>query len=297
MKESSGADASDSQHAKTLLTGEGKMGKTVFTIGSLLGLFPWQEEGAVVDKPSHLHVIGLDYGAITGAKSSLKKMLNAPEEAFNFRYYSLQDDYREAFQRPTDWDYTFYNQCLQALRAVEVNVAKAPSGVHAVLISSLTTLQAGLERGIAGAPAIKKGSGMDESKWQAVYGQLNEFRNYAQVDKWHLLWEAHIDKGTGFGRGGEAETPKETLQIRGRAGRDFANNVEQIFRIKRNFGSVVPGTRLDEMYLDTRPAMDFIAGGRGTTENLKAQEPDMTKAFRKLGLRVGNWKPKAKKVA
>jgi len=293
MRETSGADAADSQHSKTLLTGEGKLGKTVFTMASLLGLLPWQEEGAVVDKPSHLHIIGIDYGAITGAKVTLKKLLNAPDEALNFRYYSLQDDYRSTFGRTKDWDYTFYNQTIQALRAVEANVAKAPGGVHALLISSLTTLQAGLERGIAGAPGgesgDKKGSGMDESKWQAVYGQINEFRNYAQADKWHCLWEAHIDKSVPFGR--DDGPVKESLQIRGKAGRDFANNVEQIFRIKRNFGSQYKNTRLDEMFLDTRPAMDFIAGGRGTTENLKAQEPDMTKAFRKLGLRVGGWKP------
>lgn len=293
MIETSGADAVDSRHSKTLLTGEGKLGKTFFTLGSLLGLLPWQEEGAVVDKPSHLHVISIDYGAITGAKSSMKKMLGATDEALAFRNYSLQDDYRAAFARRADWDYTFYNACLQAIEAVKNNVRKSPGGVHALLISSVTTLQAGFERGMAGTPGgeggSKKGSGMDESKWQAVYGQVNEFRNYAQQDDWHCIWEAHIDKVPEFGRGETAA--KEMLQLRGKAGRDFANNVEQIFRIKRNFGVTHNGTKLDEMFLDTRPSMDFIAGGRGTTENLRAQEPDMTKAFRKLGLRVGGWKP------
>jgi hypothetical protein len=294
MKESSGADAADSRHAKTLTAGKGKVGKSFFDIASLLGLFPWQEEGGVVDKPSHLHVIGIDYGAITGVKASLKKLLNAPDEALNFRYYSLQEDFKATFTRSTHWDYTFYNQCLQALAAVRANWQKAPGGVHALLISSITTLQSGLERGLSGAPdASRKGSGMDESKWQALYGQVNEFRNYAQVDDWHCLWEAHIDEVPASMRSDEG--PKEKLQLKGLAGRDFANNVEQIFMVRRNFGQPHKGTRVDEMYFDTRPTMGFIAGGRATTENLKAQEPDMTKAFRKLGLRVGGWKPGVKK--
>ena len=289
MKITSGIDSVDSQHGNSLVTGEGKGGKTFFLVSSLLGLLPWQEHGGVVDKPSHLHVIGTDYGAITGVKASLKKLLGATDEALSFRYYSLQDDYKAIFNSPAGWDYAFYNACLQAFQAVRDAVMKAPQGVHAMLISSVTTMVAGLERGIAGAPS-KKGMGMDESKWQALYQQVNELRNIAQADDWHTIWEAHIDRQAQGVRDGGADA-KEVLQIRGRAGRDFPNNVEQIFRLRRSFGSTFGKTNVDEMYLDTRPTMEFIAGGRGFTENLKEKEPCLTVVYDKLGLRVGQWTP------
>lgn len=290
MKESTGNAAADSLYLKAMAAAEGKVGKTVYLIGAMLGLLPWQKFGGLVTAPEYLHVIAVDYGAITGVKHTLKK-LGAPHEALNFHMLSLQDDYRSIFQSQVEWDSTFYNASFQALRAVESAVAKKPKGVHAVLLSSVTTWANGIERGIAGPPGgdsgTKKGSGMDESKWQAVYGQVNEFRNYLQADKWHTLWEAHIDKVVPFSRDqGEA---KENIQIRGRAGRDFPNNVEQVFRIRRNMGATVEGTEFDEMYLDTRPNMEFFAGGRGSTELLKPHEPDLVRAAHKLGLRVGGW--------
>jgi len=270
---------------------EAKVGKTVYLVLAMLGLLPWQRYGALVSAPSYLHVIACDYGTITGVKHMMK-MLGAPAEAFNFHLLSLQEDYQSIFKSKEEWDASFYNAAMQAMRAVQQARDKKPKGVHAVLLSSVTTLCAGIERGIAGPPIgesnEKKGSGMDESKWQAVYGQVNEFRNYLQAGSWHTIWEAHIDKVVPFGRNQDQE-PKENIQIRGRAGRDFPNNVEQVFRIRRNIGSTHEGTEFDEMFLDTRPSMEFFAGGRGATELLKPHEPDLVRAAHKLGLRVGGW--------
>jgi hypothetical protein len=291
MKESTGGEAMDSVYLRAMAAAEAKVGKTVALILWMLGQFPDQRYGALVTAPDYLHVISIDYGAITGAKHMLKH-LGAPAEAANFHVCSIQEDYQAIFKSGNDWDASFYNASMQALRAIQAKVDKKPKGVHAVLLSSVTTWVAGIERGIAGPPIgesnDKKGSGMDESKWQAVYGQVNEFRNYVQAGPWHTVWEAHIDKVVPFGRNQDQE-PKENIQIRGRAGRDFPNNVEQVFRIRRNLGDKYDGTEVDKMILDTRPSMEFFAGGRGATELLKPHEPDLVRAAHKLGMRVGGW--------
>lgn len=291
MKESTGGEAVDSVYLRAMAAAEAKVGKTVALILWMLGLFPDQKYGGLISRPANLHIIAADYGTVTGVKHMLR-MLGAPAEAFNFRVYSLQEDYQSIFKASTDWDASFYNASFGALRAIQAKVGEGTKGVHAVLVSSVTTWVNGIERGICGPPIgennDKKGSGMDESKWQAVYGQVNEFRNYLQALPAHIIWEAHIDKILPFGRD-ENQEPKEKVQVRGRAGRDFPNNVEQVFRIRRNMGDTYEGTEIDKMHLDTRPEMDFFAGGRGATELLKPHEPDLVRAAHKLGMRVGGW--------
>lgn len=292
MKESTGQEAVDSVYLRAMAAAEAKVGKTVALVLWSLGLLPDQKYGGLVSGPEYLHIISTDYGAITGAKHMMRK-LGAPKEAFNFHVCSLQEDYQAIFTASEDWDASFYNASQHAMRAIQDKVAKRPKGVHAVIVSSTTTWCAGIERGIAGPPIgganDKKGSGMDESKWQAVYGQVNEFRNAVQRGPWHTIWESHIDKVVPFGRA-EDQEPQEKIQIRGRAGRDFPNNVEQVFRIRRNMGNTYEGhDEVDRMFLDTRPSMEFFAGGRGATELLKPHEPDLVRAAHKLGMRVGGW--------
>ena len=128
---------------------------------------------------------------------------------------------------------------------------------------------------------------MDQSKWLDLARQVNEFRNLFQAGDWHCLWEAHIYKPPPTGQD-KKERP-ETIQVSGKSGYNFPNNVEQIFRLRRIFDSPYERTKIDKMYLDTRPSLDFIAGGRCFTEDLDPKETDLTLAFAKLGLKCGRW--------
>jgi len=86
---------------------------------------------------------------------------------------------------------------------------------------------------------------------------------------------------------------KESIQVSGKAGRSWCFNTPQVFRIRRQFGTVHPGTKCDLTYLDTRPSLEFIAGGRSFTEALEPKEFDPAEAFRKLKLVTGDWNKKA----
>lgn len=291
--EQTGDTYQSSQYAKALAIAEGKVGKTTFEVASLLGVLPWQKEGGVVTKPEHLHILTFDANAGGGLKKFIKETCNAPDEALKFRIYNLQDTMRRVSEGDGDYDMAFYNDVLSAISMVSDRVR--PGEVHAIVFSSLTGLAAGFERALIGPP---KGRGYsDPSKWKALSHQLSEVQNYAQVDKWHTIWEAHLDKpaSMGMGKGGDSEAPKESIRVSGSAGRNWAYNVEQVFRIRRQFGRVHPGTKCDMVCLDTRPSFEFISGGRNFTEALEPNEYDMTAVFRKLGLKVGNWGAKSAK--
>jgi hypothetical protein len=293
MKKQTIEDYVPSQYAKSLVVAEAKMGKTVFLAAGALGVLPWQKYGGVVDDPSHLHVVALDANA-AGGISSFLDMCGAPKEAKRANVINLQEDVRRIAQSESDHDYSFYNLMVQVKREIESQV-KASKGVHLVLISSLTTLAQTLERAIAGPPGDphKGGLGMDQNKWTEFARQLNELRNLFQQDSWHVIWEGHTyrppDTSQQGGRAVEGAEKKETIQVSGKAGFQFPNNVEQVFRVRRSYGRTWEGSKVEEMYLDTRPTMDFVPGGRLFTEKLDPREPDMTLAFYKLGLTVGRW--------
>jgi hypothetical protein len=291
MKETTGEEYQSSQFAKALCVSEAKAGKTCFLLGSALGVLPWQQYGGIVDKPENLHVIALDSNAIGGAKEFLLQTCKAPPEAMKFTVYNMQDDIRRASNSRSDWDTSLYNAFINVARTAADRIRKS-KGVGVILVSSVTGIAPALERAIGGPPGEKKQT-MDMSKWSEYNRQLAEIRNLLQQDDYHTLWEGHILRVEREGQGGT--TVKETLQLRGQAGQNFAYNVEQIFRIKRLFGESHPGTECDAVYLDTRPEMDFVVNGRGFTEKLKQKEPDMTVAFAKLGLEVGRWGAKAPK--
>lgn len=292
MKKQTGDTYQSSAWAKALLCSEAKVGKSCFVIASALGVLPWQKKGGIVDKPENLHVLTFDANALGGIKRFLIETCGAPKEALNFNVYNLQEDMRQVCVSTDDWNSDFFNAIMSVLQ----DIAGKARGVPVLHISSLTGVAQGLERALAGPPGGKKGAGMDMAKWAAFSHQLSELRNYGQLDKWHAIWEAHIQKLVRKGQQGE--TTEESLSISGKTGQNFAYNVEQVFRIRRMFGQTYTakdGTKYacDKTFLDTRPAMEFIANGRNFTEALDAQEYCMTSAFQKLGLSVGGWGAKS----
>jgi hypothetical protein len=288
MKETTAEDGGFSQYAKALVVAASKEGKTVGIVANLLGVLPWQKFGGVVDRPEHLHVIALDAGAATGIPSFLK-MCGAPEEAFKLRIYNMKEDIDAVLKHDGDYNFDFFNSLVQVIKKIQDRVAKG--GTHAVLASSLTTMFPILQRAISGAPG-KGLSNMDQNKWGEVGRQVNEVRNLLQQDTYHCLWEGHVFKPPETGQGGEVK--KETIQVQGSAGYNFPNNVEQVFRFRRLFGDSWEKTRIDRIVFDTRASLDFLSGGRNFTENLDAKEADLTAAFAKLGLKVGQWGRKKK---
>lgn len=292
MKEQTGENYQSSAFAKALMVSEAKVGKSAFMIASALGVLPWQTEGGIVTNPEDLTVITADAGALSGIKSFMLKTCKAPPEALKFNVYNLQDDVRHISSNSDDWDFSLHNSMLECIQRFAQK--RKGKGTPVLMFSSLTGFAQAFERGLAGPPSKeRKGSGMDQSKWQALSAQLNELRNTAQQDDWHCLWEAHVYKPPATGQNKDDESRPETLSISGKSGQLFAYNVEQVFRIRRLYSDAHPGTECDKVYLDTKPDFDFISGGRNFTEALKAREPDMTVAFRKLGLKVGGWGAKS----
>ena len=290
MIEQTGETYLSSTHAKALAVSEAKVGKSCYLIASALGVLPWQKYGGIVSSPKDLHVIALDANAMGGVKEFLKA-LGAPQEAFNFPIYNMQDDVRRVSVAKQDWDTTLFNTFMSAVDLASNRIRRS-KGVGMLLISSLTGIAQALERAIGGPPGEKKQT-MDMSKWSEFGRQLGEIRNFAQQDGHHCFWEGHILRQERTGQG--TTEVKESMQISGKSGQNFAYNVEQVFRIKRMFGEQHPNTSCDKVYLDTRPNMEFIANGRMFTERLEAKEPDLTVALGKLDLEVGRWGAKTKK--
>jgi len=293
MQRMTGETYQSSDYEKALCAAEAKVGKTCFLTAGLLGVLPWQKYGGVVDRPEHLHIITMDANAAGGIRRFLSETCGAPAEALKFDILNLQDDFRAVHVSQTAYDYTFFTAFYDAIQAVKD--ATARGGVHAVVVSSLTSLAWGIQRAVGGPlDPSRKGGNMDMAKWDTFAQQIAELRNFAQDDKWHTLWEAHIYKPEGQSQDKDAPAPKETLQIAGKTGKNFANNVEHVYRIRRLVGQKFLTTKCEKVYLDTQPAMDFIPGGRNVTESLDAQEPDIALAFHKLGLKIGRWGFKSK---
>ena len=286
MIETDGTTYQSCKYAKALFASDQKVGKTSFLVASSLGMLPWQKHGGVVDDPSNLHVLTFDANAAGGLSRFLKETCGAPELALKFRIYNMQEDARRVSIQEQEWDYGFYSMVMSCLETI----SKRAKGVPVIIVSSLTGLAASLERALSGPPGQKRGNSMDQAKWADYSRQIAELRNYAQQDKWHMFWEAHVYRPPSNGQ--NQEQAKETLQISGKSGQNFGYNVEQVFRIRRNFGTPFGQTKCEQVFLDTRPSMEFIANGRGFTEALEPRESDLTKALQKLGLEVGGWRAK-----
>lgn len=292
MDESSGSDYVSADFAKALMASDAKVGKTTFIVGSLLGAMPWQKFGGVVDRPDHLHVLTFDANALGGLGGFITERCKKPKDYLRYRVYNLQNEFRAVSRSREEWNFELYNAVVATLEVINKRVTKE-GGVHALVFSSLTGLAEGILRAISGPPdEDRKGSGMDPSKWQGLAQQLIDIRNYAHTDTHHCIWEAHIDRAPVFQMkksGGEDTGPKESIHVPGAAGRSWSFNVEQVFRLRREFGGEFEKSGVDFTYLDTRPSGTFIANGRSFNEKLKPREPDMTVAFHKLGLQVGRY--------
>ncbi len=284
MKESTLVDYESSKFAKAMVLAEPKEGKSCFAVAQILGVFPGQKEGGIIDHPQNLHVLTFDSGALAGVGRFLTETCGASKEALGFRVYNLEEDYRKAMISMGEWDHGFYT----AIQNTLLKVKQRAKGTPVLLISSLTGVGQALMRAISGPPTGKKSAGMDQSKWGGFAFQMSELRNQAQEDGWHCIWEAHVMKKSTGGQGAEQQQV-ETLAIQGQTGQNFAYNVEQVFRLRRMAGQKIAGTQCDTSFLDTRPSMEIIANGRNFTEALQPRESDFTAVMRKLKLKTGHW--------
>jgi len=291
MLEMTGASYRSAAFAKALMMSDAKTGKTCFLVASSLGVLPWQKNGGIVDKPENLFVLTFDANALGGVNKFLIDTCGAPKEALNYTVFNMQDDLRKLRANDIDYDLSFYNTVVQTIDRAR----QKAKGTPVFIISSLTGLADGIERGVVGPPGGPGGTNpkgySDRNKWQLIAHQINELRNYCQVDVWHCLWEAHLHK-----RVDDNGTTKDSIQVSGKAGEWFSWNVEQLFRIQRQFNQKFPGTNCDQVFINTRPALSFAVGGRGYNECLNEKEPCMTVAFEKSGLQVGHWGAKSAPV-
>ena len=274
---------SSSDFLKMFAVAEGKVGKTTFLAASCLGALPHQTEG-LVDKPENLHILGFDEAFVDGLVRFIKESCKRSDDYLKLSVHDLTQVTRKAFNGQ-GWNYAVYNAIMAELQAINNEIKKG--GIHATIFSSLSGLAGGIKAGLAGAPdPTKKGSGMDQSKWDAMSHQLNALRNFAQDDTQHVFWEGHVMKSSAA----KEEDQKEENGIQGSAGKSWGFNVEQVVRLRREMAKY-PNTPVDKVYMDTRPTLDFVAGGRGFNESLDAKEYDLVQVAKKLGKKVGGWKP------
>lgn len=300
MQEMTGKTYRAKKFEKGTYLGGGKVGKTIFIAGSVLGCWPSQRKfGGIIDKPSHYHVVAVDSSAMTSVLRFLKKKLHASEEVDKICIYNMEDDVAQTADAKEAYDMTFYNSFISTVMKIREKVDKYP-GVHALHVSGLTGVAAALERGVAGPPGAAgirdkegrlTGKGyMDISKWQAFAQQLVQIRNICQVDTHHCIWEGHIEISKKLSQGKDDDAPlQEKVALAGKVGKNWAFNTDHTFRIRREFGDQFKGTEVDKVYLDTAPDGEFESGGRGQDE-LKPNVYNMTKMYQDLQLEVGGWK-------
>jgi hypothetical protein len=273
---------SSSDYLKMFAVAEGKVGKTTYLAASCLGALPHQTEG-LVDKPENLHIIGYDEAFVDGLLRFIKESCKRPDAFLNVSVHDLTDVTRKAFNGQ-GWNYSVYNATMAELQNIQQDAKRG--GVHAVVFSSLSGLAGGIKAGLAGAPdPAKKGSGMDQAKWDGMSHQLNAIRNFAQDDSAHIFWEGHVMKSSAA----KEEDQKEGNGIQGSAGKSWGFNTEQVVRLRREMAKY-PNTPVDKVYMDTRPSLDFVSGGRGFNEALEQKEYDLVAVAKKLGKKVGGFK-------
>ncbi len=288
MQEQTGATYQSSTFGKEMIVAEAKSGKTAASLAWALGAFPWQKDGGIVASPAELHVITFDSNALGHASKFLTQTCGARPEALKFNVYNMQGDYSKIHMSQSDYDGSFYNTIILTLQKIAQRAAgqKAP----VVLFSSLTGAASGVLRGVSGPVREHSKSVMDQNKWGLYAIQLNELRNTAQQDNWHTIWEAHLVMKSGGKDDAGNAAEKESLAIMGREGVNWPYNVEHVYRFRRKFGQRYGTSKLEQVVLEPKPNLEFIAGGRGFTEFLDTQEPDMAHVFRKLGLKTGGYR-------
>lgn len=293
MKDETLGEYISSAYLKSLNAADPKEGKTTALACMALGAFPWQSNGGLVSDPSDLHIITADANAAGGLRAFLINRCKVPEaDAKRIRVYNMQDDVRRVCLASSEgYDHSFFNALISTHKLIGSRVA-ASKGVSAVLMSSLTGVAMAVERGIMGTPtgASDAGKGYgSRDKWKLVQAQLLDIQNMFQIDYWHMLWEAHIDRPPPNPQQTAANAPSASIQISGKTGRLWSVNCEQIWRLRR-MNEKYPNSEVDKVYLE-RGTLDFlVANGRGF-DALDLKEPDLVKAAMKLGVKVGGWRP------
>lgn len=285
---------SSSKFLKTFAVAEGKVGKTTFIAASALGALPNQTKG-LVSHPSHLHILGFDESFVDGLRDFLIKSCKVSEDYLSVDIRDLSELAKKAALDEQGWSFDLLNAVKREVGEVRAEIAKG--GVHAILVSSLTGLGAGIKSSLAGAPKDgRKSSGMDENKWDALSNQLSFIRNMLQADTHHVFWEGHITKKTKTDSDGASKEKEETIGVQGSVGRNWGFNVAEIVRLRRE-AVKYPGFNVDKVFMDTRPSLDFVAGGRGFNEALAPREYDLAEFASKLGKTVGGYDGKTKAAA
>jgi hypothetical protein len=306
-----------SPYARMVFATRAKVGKTVTLMGNALGAMPWQRMGGIVSHPSHFHVVTADSDAMSGVREFLVEQCEvALEDIKGVKAYNMEKDVRRAAEGRDPYNHDLFLQLRETRDLIASRVR--PGETHAVLLSSVTGFARGMERALMGEPTGQGDSGKgygSRDLWQLFKTQMYDFQDFFQALDAHVLWEAHLSEFTK----GDPKNPitEEKLAISGAAGNASSGltfNASHVFRITRKNtrykskdgktadGKAIPAKLtkagknewpVDEVYFDTDVSGSFVANGRMVASRLERSEFDMTRMFKKLGLKVGGWKPKA----
>lgn len=292
MKRVTGDTMTQGKYIKLLAMSYAKSGKSSFLVAQALGLMPWQRHGGIVTDPKHLHVIALDQDALDGIKDFLN-MCGAPKEAHNYDVFDMREDYRSLADNPAQYNHTFFNTLMGIRMEIQNNIQ--PGETHAVIMSSFTTMAKAMERALMGKPTGSEKSGKGNGSydlWGMLKLQMGDIQTSFQVDKAHMLWEAHLESITVKDESGK-NIQQEALQVHGSSAKQWPNNTSHNFIIRRDRFTNHPGTEINNMYLEPKAGLAFISGGRNEIK-LADREPDLTIVLKKLGYEVGRWNDRSK---
>lgn len=284
-------------YANELVLAPAKVGKTITIVGNLLGAMPWQENGGVVDKPSHLHVITFDAVTLDGAEDFYVRQCGASKEVGDVHVINLEKHARKAFASQTDYDGTFPAKVYDAIHKVQDMAAKG--GVHALVVASLTMCAKAWLRSISGpafgGAATMRKSPMDQNKWGLFAQQMTEFQFHVQTDTMHVIWETHWsekESKTKKDSSGNAQV-FDSIQVQGKTSEQFPAQCARPYMLQRTKGGGYgPSKKVDMVLWDTQPNLDFgesVMAGRKVVGVLEPKEPDLTVMFHKLGLTIGGY--------
>lgn len=286
-------------YGKELFVAKAKVGKTTSLIGNILGAMPWQENGGIVDKPEHLHILSFDAAAVDGVKEFLIDHCGASKEIGKVHIENLQEAAKRAYATAGDYDGTFLDLVYTALRKIQDRTAKP--GVHVVMFCSLTMMAKAILRSLSG-PAFNmqggkmKRSPMDQNKWSLLKQLMTELQWTAQQDNYHTFWEGHHGekKSTQTDGGGNPMT-FDSVQLDGGAAETFPAQVERPWEILRSNQKWVDPktnkpTQIGLTSFNPSPNFDFgqVQTGRKVAR-LTGNQPCLTVAFNELGLKIGGW--------
>lgn len=274
---------SSAKYAKQAYMSETKAGKTTWLVASLLGALPNQKE-SVVSTPADLHLLGFDEGFADGLGEFITGACKKDPKLLGVTVHSLAEARRKSGANSEGYDYAFFGAVNSAVDAIlRANTkASAEGRVCAVVVSSLTGMNEGLQTGLAGLPdPARKGGGMDQSKWQDLERQVIAIRNKLHADTHHTFWECHITRMEQMTKGPEKLIVEEVDAGAGKGGKHFSANVEFVFRLRREMAKY-EGSQVDKCFVDTKPTLGTFATGRKASL-LADRETDLVEILKKLG--------------